>query len=181
MIAAMAGRYDIAQLAYIVDDLEDAARRHSAIFGSGPFIDFGRIPLEIEHGGRSMPLGLHSAFGQWGDIQVELIRPDADADIFVGSARPAPGTIGCHHVAVFAREGDGLIETMQDQGIDRHMIVRPAGTDIRAHFMDARAALGHFIEVYEPSAIVSRIYALVRAAHHERRAEGPYIRASLAD
>lgn len=90
----------IARISYVVDDIEAAARRHTALFGSGPFLDFGVIPMQAERNGERFELHLHNAFGQWGDVQVELMQPVRDDGGFTGAM--ARGAMTCHHVAVFS-------------------------------------------------------------------------------
>ncbi len=47
----------IRQVAYFVPDVKLAARRHAALFGSGPYYVAVHIPLTLsEHRGRAAPL-----------------------------------------------------------------------------------------------------------------------------
>jgi len=58
-------------------------------------------------------------------------------------------------------------------------IVSPPGTDARAYFIDGRSSLGHRVEIYAPSALVSGIYAMVRQASEEPRGSAYIRQASL--
>ncbi len=55
-------RHPVRQIAYFVPDVVDAARRHAAAFGSGPYYVAEHIPLTLsEHRGRPAPLDHTSA------------------------------------------------------------------------------------------------------------------------
>lgn len=155
----------IAQIAYVVDDIEAAARRHATLFGSGPFLDFGVFPMQAERDGERFDLHLHNAFGQWGDVQVELMRPVWDEGGFTSPLVARAMT--CHHVAVFSDAPETLAEAFKNGGMPLEWVVSPPGTDLRAYFMDARSSLGHRVEIYAPSALVTGIYAMVREASEE--------------
>lgn len=153
----------IAQIAYVVDDLETAARRHAALFGSGPFLDFGEIAMQVERGGTPYDLRIGNAFGQWGDVQIELMKPIRDDGQVLGSTAPG-GALTCHHVAVFSDEPEQLVTAFAAEGMPLEFTVAPPGTDIRAYFVDASRLLGHRVEIYAPSALVTGIYRMVRDA-----------------
>jgi hypothetical protein len=58
-------RHPVRQVAYFVADAVAAARRHSAIFGFGPFYVAEHIPLTVsEHRGRPAELAHTSAYRQ---------------------------------------------------------------------------------------------------------------------
>ena len=59
------------QLGYVVDDLEQAARAHSALFGSGPFIHFSAPePKRTLFRGQEVRNIVDVAYGMYGDLQI---------------------------------------------------------------------------------------------------------------
>lgn len=75
----MLAGYPIRQIAYVVSDVRQAAARHSAMYGSGPYL-VGSLPtLDTVHRGKPQPLEMTMAFGQWGTMQVEFLQQTNDA------------------------------------------------------------------------------------------------------
>ena len=100
----------VVQIAYIVPDVRAAAREWADRVGAGPFFVFDHFELTATHDGRPAVLDHSPAFGQWGEVQVELIQLHA--------LEPAPfrtafgdAKIGLHHMTWFpddlAAEGPG--------------------------------------------------------------------------
>jgi hypothetical protein len=142
----------IVQLAYAVDDVHAAARRFERDLGAGPFVVSEHIAIEPD---RDDVLFDHSsAYGQWGNLQVELVH--------VHSAQPASlaravmRTSGLHHVAWFVETFDTEQRRLHDRGWPCVLSAR-AG-DVRFAFHDARAELGHLVEIYEPSSRLLAFY-----------------------
>jgi hypothetical protein len=64
----------VRQLAYKVNDLEAAAAAHHRAFGSGPFFVLRHIALSTSvNRGVERPFDHSSAYGQWGEVMVELV------------------------------------------------------------------------------------------------------------
>ena len=91
--------FEICQVAYFVPDIRAAARQMTDTFGAGPFFVIDRIELAWgEHRGENCPFVHSSAYGQWGEVMMELVQQDSDGaspfrDLY------APGQSGLHHVA----------------------------------------------------------------------------------
>ena len=67
------------QMAYFVTDIRAAARRASETLGAGPFFVFDRIELAWgEHRGQRCDFTHSSAYGQWGDLMMELVQQDVE-------------------------------------------------------------------------------------------------------
>ena len=89
------------QIAYAVRDAEAAAASWASKFRAGPFFVRRHIAVsEVRHRGAPSVFDHTSAYGQWGDVMVELVQdhtvgPSPVADV-VG-----PGGEGLHHLAYF--------------------------------------------------------------------------------
>lgn len=150
------------QIAYHVPDPAAAARELAASRGWGPFFLFEHIPLaSCLHRGTPAPFDHSSAYGQAGDLMIELITQHNDGPSALRDAF-APHERGVHHVACFV---DDVAEAIAAQTRAGLAIALDAVTSNGTRFamVDTRAALGHMLELYE-RAKVAPFYAMVRDA-----------------
>ena len=143
------------QIAYPVDDVVVAAERFSARTGAGPFFVMRHIAVAASrvHG---VPAAFDhsSAYGQWGDVMVELVQEHTPPLVTPGS--------GVHHMAFMVPDLDGALADAQAQGWHE---VLWAATATGQQFAFARAPeLGHLIEMYEPSERLLGFYARIAEA-----------------
>ncbi len=152
----------IVQVAYAVSDVRAAAGEFAQRLGAGPF--FARhhpLPRVVRHHGGYGQFDHSSAYGQWGGVQVELVEvhdaaPASLADAVMASA-------GVHHVAWFVESIDDEERRLAALGWPQVMRAETAGGFPYA-FHDARAELGHLVEIYEPRAEVLALYRKIAAA-----------------
>ncbi|MGY6550868.1 MAG: VOC family protein [Erythrobacter sp.] len=155
----------VRQLAYKVNDLEAAALAHTHAFGSGPFVVLRHVALSSSvHRGVERPFDHSSAYGQWGQVMVELVvqhNPDDSAlhDMFpYGSGRE-----GLHHAALFVDDLEAAIARFEGEGAAlAQLSVTATGTAFA--FVDTRASLGHMLELYEPALPLTGFYDFVAKA-----------------
>lgn len=156
---------NVVQNGYVVENLEEGCRRFSELYGIGPFVGGGEGGVLRDHlhrGQPAPPVRLRAAFAQSGDLNIELIElvsngPDAFHDMFPN------GETGFHHVAVFA----------SDYAAERDRLVRlgmPVASEFtifeatRVCYIDARATLGHMIELYPEDRALRALYRRTREA-----------------
>jgi len=152
------------QLAYFVSDIRESALRAAETFGAGPFFVLDRIELAWgEHRGARCDFLHSSAYGQWGDLMMELVQQDEEGpspfrDLF------APGEEGLHHVASFVSSVDETIEAYQRFGypLAARAVTKNAGAEFA--FIDTTAQTGHMLEIYERTEALVGFYELVRNA-----------------
>lgn len=97
-LKSIAGCGDIFQIAYVVDDLEQAVEFWAGRMGAGPFFLMENIAFErITYRGRPAAIDISVAIGYWGDMQIELIRQNNDAPSIYSSWK---GQQGVHHMCV---------------------------------------------------------------------------------
>jgi len=151
------------QIAYAVDDAREAASQWAKDFGAGPFFLAEHIPVtNVVHRGKPGVFDHTSAYGQWGNVMVELVQdhgtgPSAIRDLY------APGETGLHHVAYFVADLDEATTELAKRGFPLAMSAEARG-DTRFHFIDAVDQMGHFLELYEPSSALQSFYQKVRSA-----------------
>ena len=150
------------QIAYAVPDAGEAALRWVAEFGAGPFFLRPHIPVsDVIYRGRPARFDHSSAYGQWGDIMVELVQDHNTAPSVVRE-RYASDESGLHHLAFIVDDLDATTTQLGGLGFDVAMTARSSTT--RFHFVDAVGVLGHMIELYQRSDHLRRFYATVRDA-----------------
>ncbi|MGH6737450.1 MAG: VOC family protein [Bradyrhizobium sp.] len=155
----------IKQIAYVVPDIRKAARRHSALFGSGPyFIAEGYSGIPHVYRGKPWAMSIDSALGQWGDVQIELIQPtDQAPSIFrEGQSADSAGP-KCHHVCFHPDSLDEAIANVEAKGYPVAFdFTLPGWT--RTVLMDTLVDLGHFVEFYERTAEIAHLYGFIERA-----------------
>ncbi len=151
------------QVAYVVADVFEAARRWVADWGAGPFVVREHIPVvDVVYRGQPAVFDHSSAYGQWGNLMVELVQdhgtgPSAVRDMY------APHESGLHHLAFFVDDIDATTARLVAAGYPLAMSATSVG-GVRFHFIDAIASHGHMLELYEPTDHLRAFYARVAAA-----------------
>jgi len=152
---------DIVQVAYFVEDIRISAEAMSKTFGAGPFYIIDKIELKWgEHRGERCDFVHSSAYGQWGQVMMELVQQDSPGGSPFRDLYP-PGKSGLHHVATMVDDLPTAYRHYEAAGMPlatRAMTL--TGTEFA--FLDATATLGHFIEVYERTDALMNFYAFIR-------------------
>lgn len=149
--------YGVVQIAYFVNDVGAAAVRHQEQFGSGPFLISEHIPLAAaSHRGAPAEFDHSSAYGQWGQVMIELIcvhrsSPPSLAAAVLGA--------GLHHVARFVPDIDEEAARLTAAGHEQVLMAEThSGNRFAFH---GGAGLGHLLEIYEPRPALVQFYAHV--------------------
>jgi len=166
---------DIVQVAYHVTDIRRAAMDMVNRVGAGPFFVRENIRLTWgQHRGRATDFVHSSAYGQWGHLMVEFLQQ-------VDGTKHSPyrdmyraDQEGLHHVAIMVDDLEQAFAHFEEN----HMpVVTRCGLSsdkrIDFAFVDARATLGHMIELYPTSTAVVKFYDLVREAAIDWNGEQP--------
>lgn len=161
---AALGLRAVVQVAYSVKDVAAAASRWAERTGAGPFFVRHHLPaVAVDAAGDAAFFEHSSAYGQWGDVQLELVQVHASTSASLAGVVPtAPGL---HHVAWFAQDLRAEQRRLTRLGWPALMTARTAGGNYYA-FHDARSELGHLVEIYEPTERVRSLYERVAAASH---------------
>jgi hypothetical protein len=154
------------QIAYHVPDPADAAERFAREYGWGPFFLMEHIELErSSYRGTPCPFDHTSAYGQAGDVMVELITQHNDAPSALRDLY-APQESGIHHVACFVDSLPVALEQYRQRGIAIALDARTR-TGVDFAMVDLSETLGHMLELYEAGPDLRRFYDYVR-----QRADG---------
>lgn len=157
-------RHRIVQHAFVVPDLDDGIERWRATLGAGPFVvmrDF--VGNELMYRGRPSTTAVDYAFGQSGDIQVQLIaQTDPGESIYRDMYVPGQG--GFHHVCALVPMDDweAQVGAFTDAGYE---LAASLMTSAPAVYFDCRADLGCFVELYGRSERSEAFFAHLRELH----------------
>lgn len=157
----MLSTYAPVQIAYHVPDPAAAAVRYASTFGWGPFFLMEHIPLErCLYRGQPSVFDHTSAYGQAGPLMIELITQHDEAPSALRDMYAADET-GVHHVAYFVPNLREALDTFRSRGLEVALDARTSG-GVEFAMVDARAEVGHMLELYEPRPDLQRFYDYVR-------------------
>lgn len=158
-------RQPVRQIAYYVNDVREAAVRHSALYGSGPFFATDFPPLPVVHRGKQATLLASSAIGQWGSLQVELIQDRGTGPSILRDLYPrGSGRTGIHHMTVSVDRLEATVASFQQAGYAEATRVVLGHSGLTVVFMDTTSTYGHFIELHESLPALLRLYEKVAEA-----------------
>ena len=152
----------IIQMAWVVTDLEAAARKFSTAYGAGPFVFNRHISLDNpSHRGQPVRTDFSTCILQAGDIQIELIEQHDDTasvyrDLY------AKGQEGFHHVAVIVPDVAAEVARYQALGFAVASAGQFGTTDFA--YIDTVSATGHMVEVLGDNDGLRRFFGSVRRA-----------------
>jgi hypothetical protein len=142
---------------YFVADIPRAVEWAVAELGAGPFFLIEHLAFdEVTFDGAPAAYDHSSAFGQWGALKLELtqVHSASPPGLAAALAGPVP-RLG--HVAWLADDLDA-------EAPDLPLFHTGRSGPVRAHWFDARATLGHHIEVLQKSPELLGFYALMETA-----------------
>jgi hypothetical protein len=152
----------IRQAGYVVEDIDAALRHWTQVLGVGPFF---RFSLEFEHyahRGRPSQPKLEMAFGNSGELQIELIqqvnREPSGYRAFLDAHGP-----GLQHVATWAERYDDELVRLGSLGYAVDTVCKIKGRG-RATLYQTEQHAGTLVEVMELLPITRERMETVRAA-----------------
>jgi hypothetical protein len=160
------------QVAYHVHDPVAAAERYAREFGWGPFYLMEHIPLAHSlYRGSPTPFDHTSAYGQAGEVMVELITQHNDAPSALRDLYAAHES-GVHHVACFVDDLGVELARFRERAVAIALEARTS-TGVDFAMVDLSMSLGHMLELYEPGEDLVRFYAHVRKSAQDWDGERP--------
>jgi hypothetical protein len=153
----------LVQVCYTVPDTRAAALEWVERTGAGPFFCMDHFSIDVAtHRGEPAVWDHSAAFGQWGDIQLELIAQHRAEPATMAEALNF-GEYKLQHLTWFTDDVGAESARLEAMGWPRVIDARLAsGTHFAFH--DARDPLGHLIEIYSPTPQVRAHYQAVAAA-----------------
>jgi len=150
----------VVQVAYAVENLQDAANSWSELFDIGPFFIKEHIPLKnVRVDGVSSTFDHSSAYAQWGPIMLELICEHTKR-LVERSCQKEKNIPSVHHYAVFVTDFEKASQNLEKMGFGEILYAETSsGFPFAMH--DARKLFGHFVEIYEPNEELTSFYRMV--------------------
>lgn len=152
------------QIAYAADDVRAFAREHSRLYGSGPFLVMEGFEVSCELRGEQITFTNDVAFGQWGDMQVEVMHQVNPGKGLIHDLFPeGSGRFGVHHFLNLVDDLPAAIAHFEEAGYE--IIFRgamPQGTNVV--MIDTARTLGHVTELYEYSDEIRGLFEAVKNA-----------------
>jgi methylmalonyl-CoA/ethylmalonyl-CoA epimerase len=153
---------DVMQLAFVPADFDAAVKHWTEVIGAGPFFLLPNMSLP---GGRYRGVASDPVFtmalGYWGEMQIELIRPENDAaSIYRGDYAVGEGL---HHVCVLV---DSIAEARaRCEAVGAEIIFEaPVGDSGGVIYADPGTGPGNLVELLEPQAGTRELFAMMRDA-----------------
>ncbi|AMK19640.1 MULTISPECIES: VOC family protein [Sphingobium] len=164
-------RHPILQYGYVVNDIETACRHWIAMFGAGPFF---HIPyytgLNTRYRGKPAHDVVSHALGQAGPAQVQFTQQHNDAPSIWRDMYPNGGQ-GLHHIMIMVEDFEGEQQRFINAGCsigEEFDTPMPEGHPFpfaRTVYLDARALIGCFVEIYEENPVVRKEVEDLKALH----------------
>lgn len=158
----MQSRSRFFQVAWIVNDIEAAARRWVREANVGPFFILPHVKLDaVRYRGVPTGLDFSGALAQSGPMQIELIQqhcssPSAYRDVY------APGEEGFHHLCTMVADFD--LELRRLNALGAATTTEGVFGDMRYAYLDTRASLGHMTEIIQDRPSIKAMFAMVAEA-----------------
>ena len=138
------------QLGFVVRDLDAAVRHWTGVLGIGPFLFLengtGRPPGPSRYRGDEVRIEMRLAFGQVGDVQVELIEQVNDAPSpyrdFLASGRE-----GLQHLGYCVPDHEDACRRLEAAGYRPELVIPIAGQDRPIVYYGAPDMIGAMIEL----------------------------------
>jgi hypothetical protein len=138
-------KYATNQISYVVQNLEKAARTHSALFGSGPFFYMDpTVTKDVDYRGQKIDMTLQTAFGQFGALQIELIQVFSEPNPYAEL-----GHYGFHHFSNWVDDFEGALQQFADAGF-KPLFKFQSGGGLQVAYIDCMDTWGHCLEIHSP-------------------------------
>lgn len=141
----MQPRAGVMQLGFVVADARAAAEHWIRQTGAGPFFVMTGVRFDgWSFRGAPQDVTLDIAFGQAGDVMIELIQPMGDWPNVYGDEPPAPGSARPHHHGYLVADPEGTAARDRLGPVVTSAQLSPVA-GLRYH--DCRSTLGLFVEL----------------------------------
>lgn len=155
MYERLLNKYAVNQIGIVVDDVEQAARDHSALFGSGPFFILDHIGCaKATWKGEEIGYDVKLAYGQHGGLQVEFIQSYCQDP----SPYTVPGTKGFNHVSIWTDDVEATKAEFEAAGFEVPFRMESGG-GLVAYYADCREKWNCYVEFHNPIQQVWDFYA----------------------
>lgn len=152
----------VGQLAYLPQDFDAAVRYWTETMGVGPFYLMENVALgECKYKGVPTGAVFSIAIAYWGDVQIELIRPEnSEPSIYTGEYAV---TDCLHHICIFV-ESIAEARAACAQAGAQILVEGKVGADGEVIYVDAGQGPGHVIELLQNMTGADAIFQMIKDA-----------------
>ena len=169
----MLNRYDYFQIAYLVNDIEQACEKWRRMFGAGPFVVAPHhVTDRFMYRGTDQEADVSYAFGYLGDMMIQFIQQHDDTPSIYRDMYAA-GEEGYHHVGLLVNDYEGEKRRIMDMGCELACELHADNVD--ACYIDTREFNGGFTEIHADPQHILAAFAGWKRAHELLRPEDPTI------
>jgi catechol 2,3-dioxygenase-like lactoylglutathione lyase family enzyme len=152
---------EVMQLAFVPDDFDATLKHWTEVMGVGPFFLIENIQLgDMKYRGTPTEAVFTLALAYWGDMQIELIRPENDAaSIYSGEYAATEGT---HHVCILVDDIGKARETCAENGAEVVLEGKFGASEVI--YVDPGKGTGHLIEILQQDKSGPDLFGIIKAA-----------------
>lgn len=162
MSFAPLANHKVLQLAYVVNDVREAAARWTKTFGIGPFFVLERPEVANPvYRGAPGEVAFSAALAQAGDVHIELIEQHCDSPSCYRDLI-SKGQEGFHHVAVIVEDYEKEVARYEALGFP----VASSGEfgPLKFCYVDTSPVMNCMVEVLEDLPFIHNYFARIREA-----------------
>jgi methylmalonyl-CoA/ethylmalonyl-CoA epimerase len=153
----------VMQMAFVPKDFDAALTYWTQVMGVGPFFLMENIKLEdMRYLGQPTDCVFSLALAYWGDMQIELIRPENDApSIYRGDFGIGGETL--HHTCILTNDM-AKARALSDAAGAKILVEGKVGDDGHVIYVDTGNGPGSIVEILQPSSGSDGLFAMIKAA-----------------
>ena len=162
MQGGIAALGEIMQLAYVPDDFDAAIEHWTKTMGVGPFFVMEGIHLDgMTYRGEPTDAVFTLALAYWGDLQIELIKPQDDhPSIYSGEYADVGG--GLHHVCILVDDIEKAYAACREH--DAEIVIEGNFGNSRVIYLDPGQGPGSLVEVLQQDPDGPDLFGMIKAA-----------------
>jgi hypothetical protein len=162
LVSGIGGLGPVMQLAWLPQDFDAAINHWTQVMGVGPFYLMENIALEnMTYLGAPTDAVFSLALAYWGDMQIEMIRPENDAPSIYNGKYAVRDRL--HHVCLLTDDIAHARQICVDQG-GEIVIEAKVGDDGGVIYMDPHSPGGHLVEILRPSTGSEGLFDMIKQA-----------------
>ena len=161
----------IAQVCWVVPDLEAGMREWHAKTGAGPFLVLRGLAVEDgTYRGQPGMCDFSAAVAMTGGVQLELIEQHCSKPSAYRDTVP-PGATAFHHIGIIVQ--DYAAEVARYEALGAKVAASGRVGDLRFAYIDTSATMGAMVEVIEDTARLHEIFDRVTQMARDWDGTGP--------
>ena len=156
----------VMQIAFVPKDFDAALNYWTQRMGVGPFFLIENIKLEdMRYLGAPSDCVFSMALAYWGDMQIELIRPENDAPSIYNGEYGVNGDV-LHHVCILT-EDIGHARIFAERSGAKVLVEAKVGADGAVIYVDSGGGAGSIVEILQPASGSDALFTMIKdAARH---------------